>query len=87
MRNPQSLLIVGLAATWLVTGARAVSPEDASRLKTDLTPFGGERAGNAEGTIPEWTGGFTTVPAAYKSGNPRPDFFADEKPLFSISKA
>jgi hypothetical protein len=87
MRNPQNPLVVGLAATWLVTCAYAVSPEDAARLKTDLTPFGGERAGNADGTIPEWTGGFTTVPAAYKSGNPRPDFFAEEKPLFSISKA
>src|SRR5690606_25364112 len=38
----------------------AVSSEQAERLGKDLTPIGAERAGNAEGTIPEWTGGLVT---------------------------
>ncbi len=63
----------------------AISPEEAERLKGDLTPMGAERAGNKEGIIPAWTGGYTTVPAGYVSGNVRPDPFADEKSLFSIT--
>lgn len=63
----------------------AVSAEEAAKLKTTLTPFGAERAGNQNGTIPAWTGGFTTLPAGFKSGDPRPDPFANEKPLFSIN--
>ena len=31
----------------------------------DLTPLGAERAGNAAGTIPPWTGGITMPPANY----------------------
>ncbi|UCV20989.1 DUF1329 domain-containing protein [Ferribacterium limneticum] len=63
----------------------AVTPEEAARLKRDLTPFGAEKAGNKEGTIPAWDGGYTKVPAGYQSGDPRPDPFANEKPLFSIT--
>jgi hypothetical protein len=63
-----------------------VTPEEARQLGTNLTPVGAERAGNAEGTIPAWTGGYTTVPAGYQSGQPRPDPFASEKPLFSITR-
>ena len=58
------------------------SPDD---LKSVLTPFGGIRAGNADGTIPPWTGGFSTVSPGYVQGDPRPDPFADEKPSFSIT--
>ncbi len=60
------------------------SPDD---LKTVLTPLGAERAGNAAGTIPPWTGGYSTMPADFKPGDPRPQPFADEKPSFSITGA
>lgn len=63
----------------------AVTPEEAARLNTDLTPFGAERAGNADGSIPEWTGGYTTAPADYKQGDKRADPFADEKVVVSIN--
>lgn len=63
----------------------AVTADQAAKLKTTLTPMGAEKAGNAEGTIPAWDGGYTTVPPGYKSGDPRPDPFAGEKPLFSIT--
>jgi hypothetical protein len=63
----------------------AVSSDEAAKLKTTLTPFGAEKAGNKDGTISAWDGGYTTVPAGYKNGDPRPDPFAQEKPSFSIT--
>ncbi|BBO81078.1 hypothetical protein DSCO28_16440 [Desulfosarcina ovata subsp. sediminis] len=62
-----------------------VSAQEAEKLKTVLTPVGAEKAGNADGTIPPWDGGYTTVPPGYKSGDLRPDPFADEKPLYTIT--
>ena len=65
----------------------AVSAEEAAKLKSDLTPLGAEKAGNKDGSIPAWSGGYTKVPPGYKSGQPRPDPFADEKPLYTITAA
>jgi len=65
----------------------AVAPEEAARLRTTLTPMGAERAGNAAGTIPAWTGGFSVAPQGYRQGDPRPDPFADERPIFTITAA
>jgi hypothetical protein len=64
------------------TAALAADP---SRLGADLTPLGGEKAGNADGSIPAWTGGLTTPPAGYQPGMHHPDPFADEQPLFVIT--
>ncbi len=63
----------------------AVTAEEAEQLKTTLTPVGAERAGNKEGTIPAWTGGLTTPTPGFKNGERRPDPFAAEKPLFSVT--
>jgi hypothetical protein len=67
----------GLAQTAVV--------KDPNLLKTTLTPMGSERAGNADGSIPPWTGGYTTVPAGYVSGQPRPDPYSDDKVILSIT--
>jgi hypothetical protein len=51
------------AATLLLSAAlaqAAVSPQEAARLGADLTPLGGEKAGNAAGTIPAWDGGLSS---------------------------
>jgi len=62
-----------------------VSAGEAGKLGTSLTPVGAEKAGNADGTIPAYTGGLTTVPAGFnKASGVRPDPYANEKPLFSI---
>jgi hypothetical protein len=61
-----------------------VSAPEAQALKSRLTPVGAERAGNADGTIPAWTGGVTSAPG-YVPGTVRPDLFAADKPLFSIT--
>lgn len=76
------------AAGLLVSGVGAsaqVTPQEAQQLKTTLTPLGAEKAGNAEGSIPAWTGGMCTVPPGYWHGTRRGDPFANEKPLFSIT--
>ena len=66
----------------------AVSAEEAAKLGKTLTPFGAEQAGNADGSIPAWTGGITQAPAGYKgSGAHHVDPFPDDQPLFTITKA
>jgi hypothetical protein len=66
----------------LSTCAMAASVDE---LGKSLTPFGAEKAGNADGTIPAWDGGYTTVDPAFKPGGKRSDPFAADKPLFSIT--
>lgn len=67
------------------TAMAGVSQEEAERLKGELTPLGAERAGNADGSIPAWTGGYTTPIPGQQPGGRRGNPFADEKPLFSIT--
>lgn len=65
-----------------------VSPEEAAHLKQNLTPFGAQRAGNADGTIPAWDGGLkpgTKGLPIVKNGGFYPNIFKDEKPLFTIT--
>jgi hypothetical protein len=63
----------------------AVSPEEVAKLGTSLTPLGGEKAGNANGSIPAWTGGLP-VNAAPVTANGFPgDPYAGEKPQFIIT--
>lgn len=64
----------------------AVSEKEAAQLGTTLTPLGGEKAGNANGAIPAWTGGLKTNAAPVQNdflGNP----FEGEKPQFIITAA
>jgi len=66
----------------------AVSPQEAAKLGSSLTPLGAEKAGNAAGSIPPWSGGITQAPAGYKgSGTHHIDPFAADKPLFTITRA
>ena len=64
-----------------------ISAEEIARLGDDLTPLGGERAGNADGTIPEWDGGITEPPAGYVVGEHHRDPYAGDQPLFVINAA
>lgn len=76
-----------LFGTALALGAAAhaaASEKDLLRLGKDLTPVGAERAGNKDGSIPEWTGGDMKAPGGWKPGAPRPDPYAGDKRLFSI---
>lgn len=73
----------------LSPGLAAVSADEARQLGSTLTPWGAEKAGNQDGTIPAYTDGYVKPPAGFDPRNPqvRPDPFADEKPLFSITVA
>ncbi len=82
-----SIFAIAVAMTLAGGTQAAVSADEAAKLKTTLTPMGAERAGNADGTIPAWDGGMTEAAPGYKSGDPRPDYFPGEKPLYSISAA
>lgn len=83
--NRKQIVAATLAAMLATPAAwAAVSAEEAAKLKTTLTPMGAERAGNKDGTIPAWEGGVTKVDPAWKPGEPRPDPFAADRPLFSI---
>jgi len=75
-------LCLGVAASPVATAA---TPEEAAKLKSELTPFGAEKAGNKEGTIPAWDGGYTTPIPGDKPGGRRGDPFAAEKPLYTIT--
>ena len=80
------IVLAALFAT--ASGLFAAVPADqAARLGKDLTPLGAERAGNAAGTIPEWTGGITQPPAGYSVGMHHPDPFASDQPLYVITAA
>jgi hypothetical protein len=86
MRRRGGVVLLAMA----IAGPQAhagVTPDEANLLKTKLTPVGAERGGNAAGTIPAWTGGDTTPAPGWHEGQVRPDPFAGEKPLFSITPA
>ena len=72
-------LVLASAATAKLTAA------DAERLGKDLTPVGAEKAGNASGSIPAWTGGMTKAPAGWNRDEGYANPFADEKPRFIIT--
>lgn len=67
--------------------AAKVSTAEAERLGKDLTPLGAERAGNAAGTIPEWTGGLATPPAGWRKGSVEVDPFAEDEALYVVNQS
>ena len=83
-------LVAALAAAFAGVSIAAVTADEAKQLGgPTLTTFGAEKAGNKEGTIPPYTGEGIKQPAGFgkdpKNPYARPDPFADEKPLFSIT--
>ena len=62
-----------------------MTADEATALGRNLTPLGAEKAGSKDRTIPAWDGGQTSPEAGYVAGGPRPDPFAGERPLFSIT--
>ena len=72
-----------VASLTLASGSAlaAVSADEAAKLGNSLTPVGAEKAANADGSIPAWDGGLTSVVA--RGTNP----FGDEQPLYTITNA
>ena len=85
MRKHSSTILIGVlgvAAAAVLLGA--TSPQELARLGVDLTPLGGEKAANADGSIPAWNGGLTQPPAGYVAGKHYVDPYAGDKPLMTI---
>ncbi len=87
MKRNHAVLALALAASLSSPLALAgISAEEAARLGgPELTPVGAERAGNADGSIPEWTGGIMEPPPGYEPGGRLVDPFADDKILYTIN--
>lgn len=78
-------IAVGLA---FATGAQAkVDGQQIEKLSNELTPFGAVRGANADGSIPEWTGGITTPPAGFEPGMHHPDPYPQDKVQYTITAA
>jgi hypothetical protein len=77
-----AILITALALTPV---SAKLSQEEIARLGKDLTPLGAEKAGNQDGTIPEWTGGITSLPEGFHKGMFQPDPYGNDKILFTIT--
>jgi hypothetical protein len=82
--NQKYFLALWVLATFSASALSAAPADDLSKLGTTLTPFGAEKAGNKDGSIPAWTGGETKVPAGLSGTSKRADLYAAEKPIFSI---
>ena len=88
MKKNKTLLHTGAAFVLSLFAASvmaAVSADEAAKLGATLTPVGAEKAGNAAGTIPAWTGGLAKDAAAVDSNGFLSNPFANEKPLFTIT--
>lgn len=70
----------------LFMSAMGAAQEMADR---SFTPVGAERAGNSDGSIPEWTGGLTPLqwPQGFKPGGRHLDPFPDDQPRLAITAA
>ena len=89
-RLAKTVMSLGFLLGLAISPSRAdVPPEQIARLQKDLTPLGSERGGNADGSIPAWTGGLSSPPAGigYEKGKHLPDPFAADKPLLRVTGA
>jgi hypothetical protein len=85
LRHVAGLLML-LAASCVLGADQLANAELQRRLTSDLTPLGAERAGNAQGTIPPWTGGMTTPPPGWNPQQGYVDPFPEDAPLFRITR-
>ncbi|MEH6345748.1 MAG: DUF1329 domain-containing protein [Bermanella sp.] len=75
-----SLLALAMAAG---AAHAKVSTEQAAKLGNELTLVGAQQSANATGSIPSYTGGL----AQDSNSDPYTNIYANEKPLFIISKS
>jgi hypothetical protein len=76
-----------LAVVFSGTATAKVDAAKAEELKTTLTPLGGEKAANKDGSIPAWDGGLSKPVAGFGGAGKRyVDPFPGDKPKFTIGK-
>jgi hypothetical protein len=76
-------IAVAVALTLAGAAQAGVTADEAKQLGSTLTQVGAEKAGNKEGTIPEFTGGVTTGPVT--ADGVRSDPNANDKPRLVIT--
>ena len=85
----KNITLLSLAVTLALSASGSafakITSAEAAKLDTELTPMGGERAGNADGSIPKWTGGITKAPAGYTVGDHHPDPYSADKVKYKIT--
>ena len=79
MNLSKYVVMCGVASV-LAMPSMAAEPE-----QKRLTPVGAERAGNAAGSIPAWSGGLAKAPASFTEGDHYANPFAGEKPLYTVT--
>jgi hypothetical protein len=78
-------LLAGTSLAALTFGIpKARAAVDPAIFTTTLTPMGAERAGNADGSIPAWTGGATTVPPGWTPDQFMPDPYESDAVVVKI---
>ena len=75
-------LAIAIAGTFCLPAHAKVSAAEAAKLGKELTPIGATRAGNKDGSIPEWTG--KQVITQDDKGFMK-DPYASDKPLYVIT--
>ncbi len=90
MRALYKDIVIGLLSLTIASisalASAEITPEEVAKLDTaEFTPIGAERKGNAEGTIPEWTGGISSPPSNWKAGEKLADPYPQDKILFEIT--
>jgi hypothetical protein len=86
-KNLTIVLGMMLAIAVAAPASAQLSADEIAKLGTELTPLGGIKAGNAEGTIPAWDGGITEPPAGWEKGMHYIDPFADDDVMYTITAA
>jgi hypothetical protein len=79
----RTLLFSALLACWGLSTAQAATSAELEQLGKQLTPFGAERAGTVDGSIPAWEGGLARAPAGWEPGHGDP--YGADKVLFSVN--
>ena len=82
----RATLAAALGSVFIVTAQAA--PEDVARLGSELTCLGADKSGNADGSIPPYSGKWLGVPPQVDfkgTGNHPVDPYPDEKSLFVIT--
>lgn len=88
MKKFAAIVAVMTAGCVLAPAAQAeVSADQAAKLKSTLTPLGGEKAANADGSIPAWNGGYSGGASGPSLGDIPTGIFAGDKPLYQVTAA
>lgn len=79
-------LAIAISGIYSLSAHAAATQEQITQIGTKYTPWGAEKEGNVDGSIPPYSGPISP-PASYDPKTPgfRPDPFANEKPVLTVT--